>query len=161
MSTTAQEPKVQTNDDAILGFVDCDVHPYTKTPADLDAFLPERWRNLRQSIGNRSRAPFVFGHDCQFTTGPGQPFLISSYHPSQQNTSTGKLNEKMLLDVFRRARRLASQVVRTLTVSPGKIGKNVITPLPPGRNPSWVVVLSPQPQSASIPVTQRGANCQL
>src|SRR6185503_4132545 len=59
MSTTVQEPKVQTNDEAILGFVDCDVHPYTKTPADLDAFLPERWRKLRQSIGNRSRAPFV------------------------------------------------------------------------------------------------------
>src|SRR5205807_3957069 len=23
----------------------------------------------------RSRAAFVFGHDCQFTTAPGQPFL--------------------------------------------------------------------------------------
>ncbi len=57
----------------------------------------------------RSRAPFVFGHDCQFTTAPGQPILISSYHPSQQNTSTGKLNEKMLMDVFRRARRLAEK----------------------------------------------------
>jgi uracil-DNA glycosylase family 4 len=57
----------------------------------------------------RSRAPFVFGHDCQFTTAPGQPILIGSYHPSQQNTSTGKLNEKMLLDVFRRARRLAEK----------------------------------------------------
>lgn len=53
----------------------------------------------------RSRAPFQFGHDCEFTTAPGQPLLISSYHPSQQNTSTGKLTEKMLLDVFRRAKR--------------------------------------------------------
>jgi uracil-DNA glycosylase family 4 len=55
----------------------------------------------------RSRAAFAFGHDRQFRTGPGQPALISSYHPSQQNTSTGKLTEKMLLDVFRRAGRLA------------------------------------------------------
>ncbi len=57
----------------------------------------------RAAIG--SRAGFVFGHDRQFVTGPGHPLLISSYHPSQQNTSTGKLTEKMLRDVFRRARR--------------------------------------------------------
>jgi len=53
-----------------------------------------------------SRAAFVFGHDREFDTGPGQPRLVSSYHPSQQNTSTGKLTERMLVDVFRRARRL-------------------------------------------------------
>jgi len=54
----------------------------------------------------RSRAPFVFGHNRQFSTAPGQPLLVGSYHPSQQNTSTGKLTEKMLLAVFRRARKL-------------------------------------------------------
>jgi uracil-DNA glycosylase family 4 len=54
-----------------------------------------------------SRAPFPFGHDRQFRTGAGQPVLVSSYHPSQQNTSTGKLTEKMLTDVFRHARKLA------------------------------------------------------
>ncbi len=55
----------------------------------------------------RSRAGFAFGHNRQFSIGPGLPVLISSYHPSQQNTSTGKLTEKMLLDVFRRARKAA------------------------------------------------------
>ena len=55
----------------------------------------------------RSRAPFVFGHNRQFATAPSQPVLVASYHPSQQNTSTGKLTEKMLVDVFRRARKLA------------------------------------------------------
>jgi uracil-DNA glycosylase family 4 len=54
-----------------------------------------------------SRAAFQFGHDRQFRIGKEQPVLVSSYHPSQQNTSTGKLTEKMLTDVFRRARRLA------------------------------------------------------
>jgi uracil-DNA glycosylase family 4 len=53
-----------------------------------------------------SRAAFVFGHDVAHRIGPGLPVLISSYHPSQQNTSTGKLTEQMLLNVFRRARRL-------------------------------------------------------
>lgn len=55
----------------------------------------------------RSRTPFRFGHGLEYTTAPGQPRLIASYHPSQQNTSTGKLTEKMLTDVFRRARKVA------------------------------------------------------
>ena len=57
----------------------------------------------------RSRAAFAFGHDREFRTGEGQPVLISSYHPSQQNTSTGKLTEKMLVAVFRRARRVIEE----------------------------------------------------
>jgi uracil-DNA glycosylase len=53
----------------------------------------------------RSRSAFVFAHNVSHRTGPGQPLLVSSYHPSQQNTSTGKLTEKMLLDVFRWVKR--------------------------------------------------------
>ena len=56
-----------------------------------------------------SRAAFPFGHDRQYRTGEGHPVLVVSYHPSQQNTSTGKLTEKMLTDVFRRARKLAER----------------------------------------------------
>jgi uracil-DNA glycosylase family 4 len=59
-----------------------------------------------------SRAAFVFGHNRQFQTAPGHPLLISSYHPSQQNTSTGKLTEKMLVEVFRAARKAAQKRVR-------------------------------------------------
>ena len=55
----------------------------------------------------RSRAAFAFGHDREFRMGTNQPVVVSSYHPSQQNTSTGKLTEKMLLAVFRRAKRIA------------------------------------------------------
>jgi uracil-DNA glycosylase family 4 len=54
----------------------------------------------------RSRAAFVFGHNREHRTGEGMPALISSYHPSQQNTSTGKLTARMLRQVFERARRL-------------------------------------------------------
>jgi len=57
----------------------------------------------------RSRAAFPFGHNRVFETAPGQPVLIGSYHPSQQNTSTGKLTEEMLIAVFRRASKLLSR----------------------------------------------------
>ncbi len=53
----------------------------------------------------RSRAAFPFGHNVEYTIAPDLPVLICSYHPSQQNTSTGKLTESMLRDVFQRVRR--------------------------------------------------------
>jgi len=52
----------------------------------------------------RSRAAFAFGHDREHRIATGVPVLISSYHPSQQNTSTGKLTAEMLRAVFERAR---------------------------------------------------------
>jgi uracil-DNA glycosylase len=53
-----------------------------------------------------SRARFAFTHNSIHETGPNQPKLISSYHPSQQNTSTGKLTREMLRQVFESARTL-------------------------------------------------------
>jgi uracil-DNA glycosylase family 4 len=55
------------------------------------------------------RSDFVFGHNTEHRTGPGQPVLISSFHPSQQNTSTSKLTEAMFRAVFLRARRFLDQ----------------------------------------------------
>jgi uracil-DNA glycosylase family 4 len=52
------------------------------------------------------RSDFVFGHNKEHRTGRGQPVLISSFHPSQQNTSTGKLTDAMLRAVFVRAGRI-------------------------------------------------------
>jgi uracil-DNA glycosylase family 4 len=53
----------------------------------------------------RTRAAYVFGHDVEHRI-EGSPVLISSYHPSQQNTSTGKLTAAMLHAVFAHARRV-------------------------------------------------------
>jgi uracil-DNA glycosylase len=46
-----------------------------------------------------------FGH-AEVVPFAGERWLIASYHPSQQNTFTGKLTEAMFDRVFRQARRL-------------------------------------------------------
>jgi len=53
----------------------------------------------------KSRAGFIFGHGKEYAL-PGGLTLIASYHPSLQNTNTGKLTRPML-GVFNRARELA------------------------------------------------------
>ena len=45
-----------------------------------------------------------FGHGAEATMAPYR--IIGSYHPSQQNTFTGKLTEPMINHVFSRAREL-------------------------------------------------------
>jgi uracil-DNA glycosylase family 4 len=50
------------------------------------------------------RSAYPFGHNRMQVTGPSQPLLISSFHPSPRNTSTGRLTEPMLREVFLRAR---------------------------------------------------------
>ena len=65
---------------------------------------------LRDGGAIRSLSAFEFAHNRVHRTAPGCPILISSYHPSQQNTSTGKLTAAMLRQVFARARRLAGRV---------------------------------------------------
>jgi uracil-DNA glycosylase len=53
-----------------------------------------------------TRAGFVFGHGAEYRLNDGLT-VIASYHPSLQNTNTGKLTRPMFLHVFRRARELA------------------------------------------------------
>jgi uracil-DNA glycosylase family 4 len=63
---------------------------------------------LKDSRVIYSRVSFEFGHNRRFQTAPGMPALISCYHPSQQNTSTGKLTLAMLQEVFAGAQRTLS-----------------------------------------------------
>jgi uracil-DNA glycosylase family 4 len=63
---------------------------------------------LRDQGAIGSRSAFLFAHNTEHRIGPGRPVLVSSYHPSQQNTSTGRLTENMLLDVFLRVQKISA-----------------------------------------------------
>jgi uracil-DNA glycosylase len=52
------------------------------------------------------RSHYTFAHGAEYTF-PGGLKAIASYHPSLQNTNTGKLTRPMFLQVFNRAKRLA------------------------------------------------------
>jgi uracil-DNA glycosylase len=55
-----------------------------------------------------ARSSFRFEHGRIHDLGHGRPKLISSYHPSQQNTSTGRLTREMFDEIFSSARELIS-----------------------------------------------------
>jgi uracil-DNA glycosylase family 4 len=46
----------------------------------------------------------VFAHAARFIPQPGLPWLITSYHPSRQNTQTGRLTAAMFDQVWQLAR---------------------------------------------------------
>jgi uracil-DNA glycosylase family 4 len=58
----------------------------------------------------KGRAPMVFAHGAVYKLNPnGQnagPWLLCSYHPSQQNTLTGKLTIEMFDQIWAKAREL-------------------------------------------------------
>ncbi len=49
-----------------------------------------------------------FAHGAVVRLGGDHPVVVASFHPSQQNTQTGRLTEAMLDSVFRTARELLS-----------------------------------------------------
>jgi len=64
------------------------------------------WNNVTRILRGKTLVPvkkMAFGHGAETTLGPF--VLLGSYHPSQQNTFTGRLTEAMLDVVFSRAKR--------------------------------------------------------
>jgi uracil-DNA glycosylase family 4 len=69
-----------------------------------DGFLAHQART-----GNMAaRSAYQFAHGAEYKL-PSGLHVIASYHPSLQNTNTGKLTRPMFLSIFERARRLAGE----------------------------------------------------
>jgi uracil-DNA glycosylase len=65
------------------------------------------WESARDALARVYGAPLErtpFAHGACLPIGPGRPLLWGSYHPSPQNTNTGRLTEAMFLDLLARIR---------------------------------------------------------
>lgn len=68
-----------------------------------DAYL----NYLKRNEIIRSKAGYLFAHAARYTM-PNDVVLLASYHPSNQNTATGKLTADMFEAIFREAKKIAA-----------------------------------------------------
>ncbi len=73
----------------------------------------------------KSRAGYIFGHGVEYTL-PNGLAVLASYHPSLQNTNTGKLTRPMFLAIFKRARELAETDSKTGVQKRGKQDEKIL-----------------------------------
>jgi len=64
---------------------------------------------LKQDREIDSRTGYRFAHGAEVEFGPGLPHLFGVYHPSQQNTQTGRLTGAMYAKVLTRIREFLRQ----------------------------------------------------
>lgn len=100
-------------------------------PGEITSCLPFLWQELRaldrvQVLVALGRIAFdgllrlyreagvplprrAFAHGAVSRLGDGLPWLVASYHPSQQNTQTGRLTEQMFDQIWSTARALINR----------------------------------------------------
>ncbi len=70
----------------------------------LGGFAWEATLETAARVHGVDRPRVAFAHGACAPLGPGKPLVWASYHPSPQNTNTGKLKPEMLVGLLRRIR---------------------------------------------------------
>jgi uracil-DNA glycosylase family 4 len=60
-------------------------------------------------VKGREVSKLAFSHGVHYRFNPSHPDLVVCYHPSRQNTQTGRLTDEMIDQVFAQVRRLIAQ----------------------------------------------------
>ncbi len=165
----ANQPESVSKDDGlqargvwVTAAVKCAPPQNRPTPQERDTCLPYLQRELdllpavravlalgafgydacSRALGVRRRPPF--GHGVEVALSDGR-FIVCSYHPSQQNTFTGKLTAEMLDTVVHRAWELACLGAGVLgSWRPSELSKrNRVTPLDQAANVAHPVLNKP------------------
>jgi len=76
----------------------------TRAVLALGGFAWDALRGILPRIYGGERPDGGFAHGACLPLGPGRPMLWGSYHPSPQNTNTGKLTLLMLVELLNRIR---------------------------------------------------------
>lgn len=79
--------------------------PRVRVVVALGKIAFDAWLQLLRRQGVMLSPKPRFGHGVVVRLGERLPVLIGCYHPSRQNTNTGKLTARMMEGVFRKARR--------------------------------------------------------
>jgi len=84
--------------------------PHVRVVVALGKIGFDAWLQLLKRRGVMLSPRPQFGHGEVVTFANGVPTLVGCYHPSRQNTNTGKLTAGMMEHVFRRARKLLDRL---------------------------------------------------
>jgi len=78
--------------------------PEARALLALGGFAWDALRDVVPRVYGSPRPEVPFAHGACAPLGPGRPMLWGSYHPSPQNTNTGKLTATMLVELLTRIR---------------------------------------------------------
>src|SRR6266566_2030373 len=82
-----------------------DNKPLPREVSNCRGYLERELEILKQRGVIASRTPYRFAHGAEAEVAPETPRLFAVYHPSQQNTQTGRVTPAMYCKVLARIRR--------------------------------------------------------